>query len=253
MSSEAVAEFVKRLAEAAGSNLLSVNLYGSSATGEFHTKHSDVNLLCLFETVDAETLARINPVTQKWARKGHPAPLVFAADELARAADVFAIELVDIKTSHRVLYGADLLASIEVPMTLHHLQVERELRQALIRLREHYLAGDGSSKTVLGLMTASISSMTVLFRHAAIALEAPGESAARSEVMNQPLRKRKAVERLAAMLGFDARPFQTVLDLREGKAAPRDFDAEALFRQYLAVITQVVHEVDRRLEERSGG
>lgn len=253
MSDEAVAEFVKRLAEAAGSNLLSVNLYGSSATGEFHAKHSDVNLLCLFERLDAETLARINPVTQKWARKGHPAPLVFAADELARAADVFAIELVDIKASHRVLYGSDLLASIDVPMALHHLEVERELRQALVRLREHYLAGDGSRKTVLGLMTASISSVAVLFRHAAIALEVPGESAALSEMMKQPLRKREAVDRLASMLDFDARPFHAVLDMREGKAAPRDVDAGDLFRQYLAAITQVVHEVDRRLEERSRG
>jgi hypothetical protein len=210
-----------------------------------------VNLLCLFERVDAEALGRINPVTRSWARKGHPAPLVFAVDELARAADVFAIELVDIKASHRVLYGADLLASIHVPMTLHHLEVERELRQALIRLREHYLAGDGSRKTLLGLMTASISSVAVLFRHAAIALELPDESAPPPAKMNQPLRKREAVDRLAAMIGFDARPFHTVLDLREGKAAPREVHADAVFREYLAAITRVVHEVDRRLEERS--
>jgi hypothetical protein len=246
-----VAEFVERLVEAAGSNLLSVNLYGSAATGEFHAKHSDVNLLCLFEHVDAETLACINPVTRRWARKGHPVPLVFAADELVRAADVFAIELVDIKASHRVLYGTDLLASIDVPMALHHLEVERELRQTLVRLREHYLAGDGSRKTVLGLMTTSISSVAVLFRHAAIALDVPDESAGSPGKMSPPLRKREAVDRLAAMLGFDARPFHTVLDVREDKAAPRDVDADALFRQYLTAITQVVHEVDRRLEERS--
>ena len=59
------------------------------------------------------------------------------------------------------------------------------------------------------------------------------------------------MDRLAAMLGLDARPFHTVLDVREGKAAPRNLDADALFRRYLAVITQVVREVDRRLEERS--
>jgi hypothetical protein len=249
LSDEAVAEFVKRLVEAAGPNLLSAILYGSATTGEFHAKHSDVNLLCLFERVDAETLARINPVTRRWARKGHRSPLVFATAELARAADVFAIELVDIKASHRLLYGPDLLTSIDVPMALHHLQVERELRQALVRLREHYLAGDGGRKTVLGLMTASISSVAVLFRHAALALRAPDTPATPPDGMNQP-RKRDAVDRLAAIIGFDAQPFHKVLDLREGKAAPRDVDADALFRQYLAAITQVVHEVDRRLEER---
>jgi hypothetical protein len=251
LSDEAVSEFVKRLVQAAGPNLLSAILYGSATTGEFHAKHSDVNLLCLFERVDAETLARINPVTRRWARKGHRSPLVFATAELARAADIFAIELVDIKASHRVLYGADLLTSIDVPMALHHLQVERELRQALVRLREHYLAGDGGRKTVLALMTASISSVAVLFRHAAIALRAPDASAAPPDDMNQPLRKRDAVDRLAAIIGFDSQPFHAVLDLRDGKAAPRDVDADALFRQYLAAITQVVHEVDQRLEGRS--
>jgi hypothetical protein len=251
LSDEAVAEFVKRLTEAAGPNLLSAILYGSAASGEFHAKHSDVNLLCLFERVDVETLARINPVTQSWVHKGHPAPLVFAAEELARAADVFAVEMVDIKASHRVLYGADLLTSIDVPMTLHHLQVERELRQALVRLREHYLAGDGASKTVLGLMTASISSVAVLFRHAAIALQAPAAPAAPPDEVNQPLRKHDAVNRLAALLGFDPQPFHTVLELREGKVARRDVDAATLFREYLTAISQVVHEVDRRLEERS--
>jgi hypothetical protein len=247
---QAVAEFVKRLAEAAGPNLLSAILYGSAATGEFHAKHSDVNLLCLFERVDADTLAVINPVTRRWTRKGHRAPLVFTAAELARAADMFAIELVDIKASHRVLHGADLLPSIDVPMALHHLQVERELRQTLVRLREHYLAGDGGRKTILRLMTASISSVAVLFRHAAIALTAPDASAAPPEEMNRPLQKREAVDRLAAMLGFDSRPFHTVLDVREGRVAPRDVDAAVLFREYLAAITHVVHEVDRRLEER---
>jgi len=248
---EELAEFVKRLTDAAGPNLLSTILYGSAAGGEFHAKYSNVNLLCLFDLVDAETLARINPVTRRWVRKGHRAPLVFAVAELARAADVFAIELVDIKANHRVLHGADLLSSIDVPMALHHLQVERELRQALVRLREHYLAGDGSRKTVLGLMTASISSVTVLFRHAAIALKASDIPARPSEEMNQPLRKREAVDQLAAVLGFDSRPFHTVLDVREGKSAPREVDTAALFGEYLAAITQVVHEVDKRLEERS--
>ncbi|HEY6293560.1 MAG TPA: nucleotidyltransferase domain-containing protein [Terriglobia bacterium] len=239
-----IEQFVKDLAQAAGPNLLSVILYGSAASGEFHARHSDVNLLCLFERLDAEALARINPVTRRWALKGHAPPLVFAASQLARAADVFAIELVDIKASHQVLHGADLVAPINVPMTLHHLEVERELRQNLVRLRESYLASDGSRKAVLGLMTASVSSFAALLRHAVIALEAGGETP-------PPVRKRESIDCAAALLGFEARPFHTLLDLREGKTPPREVDAGALFRNYLAAISEVVSEVDRRLEERS--
>jgi len=238
-------EFVGDLARAAGSNLLSVILYGSAASGEFHARHSDLNLLCLFDRLDAETLVRINPVTQRWARKGHPPPLVFTASQLARAADVFAIELLDIQASHKVLHGADLVADLEVPMALHHLEVERELRQNLVRLRERYLASDGSRKAVLGLMTASVSSFTVLLRHAVIALEPGGEA--------PPVRKRDSIDRAAALIGFEARPFHTLLDLREGKTLPREVDVDVLFRDYLAAITEVVNQVDLRLEERSKG
>jgi len=242
---EAAAEFIKQLAEAEGPNLRSVVLYGSAVSGEFHARHSDFNLLCLFDHLDAATLERIGPATRRWTRKAGAAPLVFSAAELARAADVFAVELVDIKANHQVLHGEDLVASLDVPLTLYHLQVERELRQNLVRLRSQYLAGDGRPRTLLSLMTASVSSFAALFRHAAVALgEAPGEH-------QKPLKKREAIDRLATLLDFDGKPFHTVLDVREGKVAARKLDAAALFHGYLAAVTRVVDEVDRRLEQRA--
>jgi hypothetical protein len=239
-----LAQFARDLELAAGSNLLSVILYGSAASGEFHAQHSDLNLLCLFERLDSEVLARIHPVTRRWARKGHRPPLVFQASRLAEAADVFAIELMDIKASHKVLHGSDLVAPLEVPLTFHRLQVERELRQSLIRLRQHYLSSDGGSKVLLALMTASVSSFAVLFRHAAIALGAPLSE------LEQPLRKREAFDRLATMLGFEARPFHIVLELREGKKNARDLDAPSIFAEYLTAVTLVVNEIDRKLDAR---
>ncbi len=243
---EQLTQLLRDLTQAEGSNLLSVTLYGSAATGEFHAKHSDLNLLCLFEKLDADTLARLNPVTRKWVRKGHPPPLVFAASQLSRAADVFAIELLDIKASHKVLQGADLVAEIDVPLALHHLQVERELRQALVRLREHYLAGDGDAKAALRLMTASVSTFATLFRHAAVTLGDPVDE------LKKPARKRESIDRLAAMLKFSARPFHTAIDLREGKIDAGKLDAGALFSEYLSAVSLVVNEVDLRLADRSG-
>jgi hypothetical protein len=243
---EQLTQLVRDLTQAAGRNLLSVILYGSASTGEFHAKHSDLNLLCLFETLDAAVLAQLNPVTHGWVRQGHPPPLVFAASQLARAADVFAIELLDIKAGHEVLHGADLVAEIDVPLAQHHLQVERELRQALIRLREHYLAGDGEKKSVLGLMAASVSTFATLFRHAAVALGSPVSD------LQKPARKRDSIDRLAARLGFDARPFQTVLDVREGKLDAAKVDAGALFGEYLSAVSLVVNEIDVQLAKQSG-
>jgi predicted nucleotidyltransferase len=232
-------QLVAKLKEAAGNNLKSVVLYGSAVTGEFHSKHSDLNILCLLDRVDAVSLERLNPVSTLWVRKGHPAPLVFTLEELRRSADVFAIELVDIKGSHRVLFGEDVFTALEVPMNLHHLQVERELRNNLVRLRQHYLSARYDGKALLGLMADSVSSFTSLFRHALIALgRRPPEAPHRP--------KRLVVDELGRMLGFDPIGFHTVLDLREGKRSAKEVDALATFRAYLEAVMQVVHEVDEK-------
>src|SRR5271169_4086315 len=103
-------KLLRRLKEAAGENLAAVVLYGSAADHEFHEEHSDLNTLCLLGQVDGVALADLQPVALWWWRKGHPAPLVFTLEELRHSADVFAIELFDMKQHHRMLLGEDFLA-----------------------------------------------------------------------------------------------------------------------------------------------
>ncbi len=167
---------------------------------------------------------------------------LFSLDELRRASDVFAIEFLDIKTHHRILWGQDVFAGLEVPMSLHRVQVERELRTNLVKLRQHYLAAPGENKAVLGLMTESISSFASLFRHALIALN-------ESTPEGVPHRKREIIDRLAKLLGFDARGFHTVLDIREAKLPPGQADVPSTFRAYLQAVERVTNEVDERLRD----
>src|SRR5208337_5501659 len=112
-------ELVSRLKKGAEDNLLSVVLYGSAATEEFHPKHSDLNVLCIMRELGKEELSKLHAASTWWVKKGHPAPLFFTLNELHRSADVFAIELVDIKAARRILYGEDVIASLLVRMGLH--------------------------------------------------------------------------------------------------------------------------------------
>ncbi len=260
-----LAELVSRLREAAGANLKSVVLYGSAVTGEFHPKHSDLNVLCVLDKLEAHQLVQLGPATRWWVAQGQPAPLAFTLEELKRAADVFAIELLDIKASHRVLFGEDFFPSLEVPMRLHHLQVERELRTNLVRLRQRYLAARNDSKTLLRLMTESVSSFASLFRHALMALGEPKpESRAEPGLESKPVgpdgpeqvpsaleKNREVIDRLAALLGFNAAGFHTALDVRQGRREERAVDIPSTFNAYLEAVTRVADEVDRRLEASS--
>ena len=87
-------------------------------------------------------------------------------------------------------------------------------------------------------MTASVSTFATLFRHVLLTLEGTGAKA-------QPRTKREAISSLAALLGFDARPFSDILDVREGKRAAKDLETST-FSQYLAAIERAMDEVDKR-------
>src|SRR5207302_3314004 len=204
----------------------------------FHADYSDLNVLCLVKRLDSNTLQRLAPVVGWWEDHKQPAPMLFTIDELRRSADVFAIELYDIKQRHRILFGNDHFTSLEVPMDLHRVAVERELRTNLIRLRQKYmsLANNHDSKPIVQLMADSVSSFATLFRHSLIAL---GEE--------PPQHKREVVDRLADKLSFERKPFDSILDLREGKLREADIDAPSTFEAYLRAIERVVVEVDKRL------
>ena len=108
-----------------------VVLFGSAAGGNYHEKHSDLNVLCLVEKAGSAELEALAPVAQWWVRKGHPAPLIFTADELQRSAEVFAIELRDIQHRHRMLLGDDFVSTFQVPMSLHRWQVKAGIARRL--------------------------------------------------------------------------------------------------------------------------
>jgi len=233
-------ELVKRLKEAAEENLSAVVLYGSAATDEFREAHSDLNILCLLNRVDGAALAKLRPVGLWWWNKGHPTPLVFTLEELLHSADVFAIELLDIKQHHKMLLGEDVFADLDVPLTLHRLLVERELRASVTRLRGAFLRSRGRRSELAELMIASASTFATLFRHSLIAL---GEAA--------PDSRRSAADRLAGIIGFDPAAFHTVLGLREGKGTVRQLNHEEAFGAYLDTVTRVAEKMDRLIASES--
>jgi predicted nucleotidyltransferase len=229
-----ITDFVTRLRQATGDNLQSIVLYGSAASGEFHKGYSNVNLLVVVREVSLATLTAIASPVKKW--KHHP-PLVLTQQELERSSDVFSIELLDMQQRHRVLFGSDPLANLQIPMHLHRAQLEYELREKSILLRERVLLDAGNSSRLWDLLFASLPAFATLFRHALIALGEPA-----------PQAKREAMLALAKRVSFDPSAFLQAMDIREGKAKRGQFDAKEIFGRYLAGVQQVTAAVDTMLD-----
>jgi len=158
---------------------------------------------------------------------GEPVPRIFTEEELVRSADVFAIELLDIGAAHRVLFGEDPVAGIEVPMNLHRAQVEHELRTALQKLRDHFLRASDKEQQLREIYGKSISSITVLLRHVLIALG-----------QDVPSDKSAVYQRIEELTGAEASVFEPGRALRDNHAHSEIIRA---YGKYLEAVEFVIH------------
>lgn len=232
-----IKEFVRRFREAAGTNIQSIILYGSAVSGDFHHEYSNLNLFCVLHDSSFPALWALAPVAKWWDRQKQPPPLCMTRDELERSTDVFTIELIDMQQHRRVVFGEDVLQGLQIPMHLHRIQVEYELREKLILLRQQLLMAEDSNSRLWDLLLRSVPSFVTLFRHALIAL---GNAA--------PSGKREAVHTFSKQVGFDPSAINQVLDVREHKASPKSLDIKDLCARYVAVVEQVTSIVDKTLE-----
>ena len=237
-----ISEFVGRLREAAGANLESVILFGSAVAGDFHPEFSNVNLFCVLRDCSFASLQALAPAVKWWDAQKQPPPLFMTREEIVRSVDVFTIELIDMQQHHRVLFGEDVIQGLSIPLNLHRVQVEYELREKLELLRQHLSLASGNHSRMWELLLRSVSSFTTLFRHVMLVL---GQSA--------PVGKREAVQALAQQIGFDASGVLQVLDVREKKTDRKKFDVADVFARYLAALEQVTAAVDKMLDSGAAG
>jgi hypothetical protein len=208
-------------------------LYGSAARGDFKEGHSDLNILCVLRSVAARELTRVTPVVHWWCKdQNEPAPLFFTAEELRQSADVFSIELLDMQESRRVLYGADIITGIDVPINLHRVQVEHDMRTLLLKLRQHLLLTGQKEHDLRAAAAKSSSSVLALLRHTLIAFEE-----------EPPASAPDVFARVAALTGADADAFAAAYKLRDRHAHADDI--ARTYEKYLNALTVVISALDK--------
>lgn len=231
-------ELISRLKEAAGKNLESVVLYGSAARGDFHPGTSDLNVLCTLVSIDVDELHRLAPVVAWWTQEvKEPAPLFFLTEELQNSTDVFAIESLDAKRSHRVLFGKDVVANLEIPMNLHRVEVERDLRELLLKLRQHVLHAGRNEMELTAVLKKTASVAKTLLRHTLLTF---GEE--------PPAEAKDIFKRVGVLTGADADAFGEVYDFRTtGSWKDDSFHA---YDRYMHALEKVIVALDTKLPKR---
>lgn len=205
-------------------------LYGSAARSDYRPDRSDVNLLVVADRLDPATLRALGQVVTLWERERLGPPLLITRGEWECAADVFPIEITDIRAGYRVLRGEDPIAGQTVRAVDLRRALEGELRGKLLRLRADYALYAGQPDLLAAVVGASVGSLRVLLRGV---LALAGRSASLDDAA--------LAREVAAVCGCPAGPLVELLSHRRDAAwnCP-----PALFESYLGIVAQATEFAD---------
>ncbi|KKL46410.1 hypothetical protein LCGC14_2345860, partial [marine sediment metagenome] len=153
-----------RLRTDLGDDLLSLCVVGSAVTGDFHAKFSDINTVLVVRRRSHELLDRLAGYGKSMGKQKLRAPLLMTPEYIQESLDVFGVELLDFQLSHVVVHGPDPLAGLSFRKQDVRLQCERQLKAALVNLRQGYIRALGKGKLVGGLLLECVSELAVLLR-----------------------------------------------------------------------------------------
>jgi hypothetical protein len=205
-------------------------LFGSAARKDFVPGFSDLNLLLVAEQLEPAILRALWRVLARWRKTGNPPPLLLTAEELARSADAFPLEIHDLIAAHVVLRGRDPLAGLKVRPADLRRALERDARGKLLRLRQGYAEAAGNTGSITALARLTAGGILLLLR-ATLALagrDAPPPGPA-------------MIEAAGRWMGFDAAP---LAEIAQHRSEARWRCSPERFESYLAIVERVVRFLD---------
>jgi predicted nucleotidyltransferase len=229
--------FAAALEAAAGDNLVSLVLYGSAAAGAAR-ENSDLNLLLVLRQAGSTALGHLSPAMRDWVKSGELPPMVFSERSWREAADVFPLEVEDIRAAHRVLRGRDPVAGITTTPEDQRRELEREVRGLLIRLRAAYSAAATDGKALEGVVVESLRGLLPLFR-----------AALRLSAIQPAPDPKDLVRQIGDLASLDAAAFEWPLQQLSGAKLPGLAAHDSRAARYLDAVDGFVDYVDRALLE----
>lgn len=217
-----------------GCDLLSVTLYGSGAGSDYQPGKSDLNFLIVLTDAGIKRFGSAMDTVIKWRKRMVAIPLFMTKADILSSLDSYPIEFINMKISHRHVYGENTLDDLCFLPTHLRMQLERELKSKQLHLRSGFLASEGKAGKVKDLIGVSLNAFIALF----IAL---------LHLNNVPVPKgkRRIIEETSKVVAFDAAVFLKCADIREGARRFSDNEIGEVFAAYLEEIGRLCDTVDK--------
>lgn len=215
-------------------NIISIFLCGEAAGTDYVHKVSNINLFIILEKLKFQDLQKSLKVVSKGINKKITVPLFLTRKHIETSTDVFPIEFLEMKENHLLLYGKNLLGSLEINPANIRLFCEEQIKGKLIRIRQAYLEIGLKRKGIEALLKESLSSLTPVFRNLI-----------RLKGKTPPLKREQIYNQLCAAFNLDRDAFLAILRDTKNDEKIAGQDVETTFERYIAQIQKLAIAVDQ--------
>lgn len=217
-----------------GSDLVSLIVYGSAASGSYVKGRSDINLLVVLTNAGKNRLDAAFEKVRYWKKRRVATPLVMTREFIETSLDSYPIEFLNMKNSHIVVYGESVLADIAFKPEDLRMQIEREIKGKIVLLTQGYMETEGSARQIRQLIRNSFTALISIFN--ALLFLKQGR---------QPQVRRETIKEACNLFSLDADVFELCSDIKESKDKLANKEIIDIFKRYLQEVEKVCSIVDK--------
>jgi len=231
---EIIEEITDDFKKVFSSDLVSIILYGSGASGHYIPGKSDINFLVVLSEGGIDNLDRAINTVARWRKRKVAIPVFMTKAEILSSLDSYPIEFLSMKKHYVLVYGEDVLSELFFAPRDLKLQFERELKGKILHLRRGLLETEGRAKRFRELIQTSFIAFISIFK---ALLYFKG--------IDIPPARRDIIQSVARVYSINADVFLKCADIKEGIDHVPASDVQTVFKDYMKEIEKLSDVIDR--------
>ncbi len=222
---EELNRFLERLKEHFTNRLISVGLHNLGVTSFLNRN----GVFIVLDRVEPDDLMKIKGVYFRF-KKHYSTPMVVNRSFFKKAADVFCMEILELKENAVILYGENPFSGLEVRDEDLRRQIEYELRSKLLTLKGAFIDLPLDRKVIDNIAYRSMYNFLLILRNM-------------MRLKGKLINDATVVEEFEKMFGVSLNAFKVLRDTPDMK-----FDKLLdVFKEYLKEVEELVEISDRLL------
>lgn len=230
-------KFIYEILEHYKQNLISVTAFGSVVSGDFVSETSDVNLLVIYSDLDIEQLSPVAELAQRWLKKRKFSPRFLSKRNLVDSNRYFQIDQMEMRDSHVVLYGENILKTLPIHPEDMRWQLAYEIKSMRMRIKQQFWRACGNERMMRLILLKRFSSLMHLTRALFFLIKKP-----------TPFSHKEIASLAVQELKIDSKFVDKMFDLKTSKEEMPTNKLVQLFDELMEMIRQV----DDRVEQIKG-